>query len=380
MGAGGQRMEHFSEEAPTYEEAVEKVRQKYGERAKIYARERRGSRGFLGFGKKETVLVSGYVTEPQARSDEPPSVSPTERGYSQLLQELKGMEQRLSAREHNDRTVQHKNIEHIEKLLDDNDFSRDFIAYVSGMVKSRMPVHEIDNAQRVELFAVRLIAESFQFDTENALSLPRLFGIVGPTGVGKTTTIAKIAARFSMGPTSKRRRKVRIITIDSFRIGAREQIRSYGNLMDIPVDTVESPGELETCLVRHADADLLLIDTIGKSPRDAETLGEMKKILSVCGKEAYWALALSASTKGRDLLYMSDKFEPFGYKSLILTKLDETDRVGNLVSMLHAKKKEIIYVSAGQKVPTDLVIPKTSLFLEKLQGFSVDLEHLTKLD
>lgn len=369
-------MEHFSEEAPTYEEAVEQVRQKYGDRAKIYARERRTTRGFLGFGRKETVLVSGYVTAAPAQPEPPPVQQ--EQGYDQLLSELKRMEQRLASRNQGaSAPVRSKQIEKMEALLDGNDFSRDFISNALQLVQSRLSVKDLEDPMKAEMFILRLISETFRFDVERALSLPRVFGIVGPTGVGKTTTVAKIAARFSLSPSVKRRRRVKIITIDSFRIGAREQIGNYGSLMDIPVDSVETPQQLARCMEASSDADLLLIDTIGKSPRDTVTLQEMQKFLSVCGEDVFWALALSASTKARDMMTITETFEPFKYQSLILTKLDETDYIGNIVSMLHERQKPILYVSAGQKVPTDLLVPKTELFLEKLQGFSVDLEHLT---
>ncbi len=363
-------MEHFSEQAPTYEEAVEKVKQKYGERARIYARERRVIRGLFGRKKGEMVHVSGYILADSSEGDE---AGPGD--YKELLQQLQGMERRLAGSSR--AQVQGKQEAHAEKILYDNDFSREFISYALGMIRTGLSEEEIKDRQQVELYLLRLISEEFSFQSETALSLPRVFGIIGPTGVGKTTTIAKLAARYSLDPRMQQRGKVRIITIDSFRIGAREQIGNYGDLMDIPVDTVESAGELETCLQQASEEDLLLIDTIGKSPRDEQTLQEMQQILSVCGKDAYWTLALAASTKERDLQFAAEKFAPFGYQSLILTKLDETDRIGNVVSMLHKRRKPILFATTGQRVPTDMIIPKTEEFLEKLQGFTIDLKQFT---
>lgn len=367
-------MDHFSEQAPTYEEAVEQVRQKYGERAKIYARERRTTRGFLGFGRKELVLVSGYVMD-----DDPAETAGQDReGYDELLSEIRRMEQRLANQQHPKQTAGREPVlEELQLLLDNNDFSRDFIQSVTELVRTRLNPVQLADRQQVELFVLRLISETFRFDTANALHLPRRFGLVGPTGVGKTTTIAKIAARSALGHGSKKKRSVRMVTIDSFRIGAREQIRSFGDLMDIPVDTVETPQELENCLKEHEQADLILIDTIGKSPRDEDNLRDMQQILAVCGKETYWSLALAASTKQRDLDYALQRFEPFSYRSLVITKLDETDVIGNLVSSLHRSPKPMLYAATGQRVPTDLVVPKAELFLQRLKGFSVDLEHLS---
>lgn len=365
-------MDHFSEQAPTYEEAVEKVRQKYGEQARIYARERRVIRGLFGRKKGEVVHVSGYILAGQPEDTEDEAGS---SGYGELLQQLRGMEKRLA--EQGGRMQKSRGEEHAEQLLYDNDFSRDFIGYALEMLRTGLTEEDLRDHQQVELYILRLISEEFLIQSETALSLPRVFGIIGPTGVGKTTTIAKLAARCSLDPRMKRRGTVRIVTIDSFRIGAREQIGNYGNLMDIPVDTVETAEELGSCLQKAGEGDLLLIDTIGKSPRDNQTLQEMQEILSVCGEDAYWSLALAASTKERDLEFAAQRFEPFGYQSLILTKLDETDRIGNLVSMLHRQRKPILYATTGQRVPTDLVIPKTEDFLKKLQGFSVDLDEFT---
>ncbi len=350
-------MEHFSEQAPTYEEAVEKVRQKYGQRAKIYARERRAVRGLFGLKKRDVVHVSGYILE------EEPAVQ-SQPGYDALLSELKSMEKRLSG------TQQPREIQRIEDLLYENDFSRDFVSYVLEMLREHLPEQQYADQQVLEQFVLNLISEVFAVDEQTAASLPRVFGVVGPTGVGKTTTIAKIAARFAMSPAVKRHRRVKIITIDSFRIGAREQIRNYGSLMDIPVDTVETPDQLEFSLRNSGEADLILIDTIGKSPRDEQALQDMRQMLSVCGDEAYWSLVLAAPTKERDLQYMAERFAPFGCRSLILTKLDETDQIGNLVSMLRRTNLSLLFATTGQKVPTDLIIPDRSLMLEKIRGFS----------
>ncbi len=356
-------MEHFTVTAPTYEEAVRKVREQYGEQARIYAHERRDVRGLLGFKKRDEVHVSGYVLPDDAQAQNNSS-------YSSIIRELQEMRRQFPSR---DVAGAFPHVEALEAILEELDFSSAFISYIRQAIKSEFSPEDMQDRQKLELFVLRLIAESVRCDEQVALHLPKIFGIIGPTGVGKTTTLAKIAAQQAHG--RRKRRSIRIISIDSLRIGGREQIRTFGNLIDVPVDSVETPEELAKSLEKHADADLILIDTIGKSPRDTAPLREMQELLSVC-PSAYWALAVSASTKHRDLKAIVRHFSPFGFRSLIFTKMDETDCVGNLISVLHEEQLKVLFLTTGQRVPSDLIIPKTQLFLSKLSGFTVDTEHL----
>jgi flagellar biosynthesis protein FlhF len=201
--------------------------------------------------------------------------------------------------------------------------------------------------------------------------------LVGPTGVGKTTTIAKLAAVYALPEPGTKALSVRMITIDSLRIGARSQIEAYGKIMGIPVAYVDNHEELrKTVALFSEDVDLILIDTFGKSPRDAVKLGEMKYTLDACGSRAELHLALMAATKTSDLQDILRQFEPFNYQSVIITKMDETIRIGNMISVLAEKGKPVSYITNGQTVPTDIKRAEVTHFLCNLEGFQVNRRKL----
>ena len=169
---------------------------------------------------------------------------------------------------------------------------------------------------------------------------------------------------------------VRMITIDNYRIGARQQIETYGDIMGVPVSCVETADDLRKTIAMHSDADLVLVDTVGKSPRDAVRLAEMQRVLAACGPKAETHLALSATTKASDMIQIMRQFEPFDYKAVVITKLDETNRIGNAVSALAERGKSVSYITNGQSVPQNIERARVTRLLMNLEGFRVDRPRL----
>ncbi len=187
--------------------------------------------------------------------------------------------------------------------------------------------------------------------TENK---PKLVFFVGPTGVGKTTTIAKIASRFKV----EKGKKVALMTADTYRIAAAEQLRTYANILDTPIKVVYSPDELNDTLKEWKEYDLILVDTAGLSHKNEEQRNDTKNLITGVSeeyeKEIY--LVLSATTKYRDLKEISDAYkEDFNFK-LIFTKLDETTCYGNILNMKLYTGADLSYVTCGQNVPEDIEI------------------------
>jgi flagellar biosynthesis protein FlhF len=149
-------------------------------------------------------------------------------------------------------------------------------------------------------------------------------------------------------------------------------MESYGKILNFPYFAVEDYMDLKKTLALNSEADLILIDTIGKSPRDMVKLGEMKQLLDACGSFAEVHLALSAATKTSDIKEILRQFEPFNYRAVIVTKLDETIRTGNVISALAEARKPVSYITNGQKVPTDIRKASVVQFLINLEGFKVD--------
>jgi flagellar biosynthesis protein FlhF len=200
---------------------------------------------------------------------------------------------------------------------------------------------------------------------------------VGPTGVGKTTTIAKLAAAYGVRDWGKTPFRVVMITIDGYRIAAMEQLEKYGDIMKIPVAFVRNEQELRKTIALYQDGvDLILVDTIGKSPRDAVELGRMKQLLDACGSPAETHLAISAGVKFSDIREILRQFAPFNYQAVVITKLDETMRVGNVISALFADGKPVSYITDGQGVEKNIHRASTVRFLMNLEGFLIDREAI----
>lgn len=180
---------------------------------------------------------------------------------------------------------------------------------------------------------------------------PRIVAVVGPTGVGKTTTIAKIAAMYALN----RRVSVAMVTMDNFRVGAVEQLKTYAKIMDLPLEVAGNSQELSKALARHSDKDLILIDTAGRSPKDADRLDELKGYLETqTGIDVY--LCLSATTRSREIDEIIATFGTLPLTKLLFTKLDESRTFGSIVDTCLKHKIPLSYFSTGQKVPEDIEV------------------------
>ena len=174
---------------------------------------------------------------------------------------------------------------------------------------------------------------------------------VGPTGVGKTTTIAKIASTLKL--TKKTR--VALITADTYRIAAVEQLKTYANILGIPLEVVYSADEMDKTIDELKEFDLVFVDTAGRSHQNAEQVQDIKKILDKVpeeDKEVY--LVLSATTKYKDLKKISEVYRKITEYYLIFTKLDETDTVGNIFNIHMLTGAQLSYATWGQNVPDDI--------------------------
>lgn len=177
----------------------------------------------------------------------------------------------------------------------------------------------------------------------------RVQAFVGPTGVGKTTTIAKLAAQHAL----QEQKKVALITIDTFRIGAVEQLRIYGDIIGVPVAVVGAPSELSDALTEFRTKDAIYIDTTGRSARKPLHVSEMRAYLDgVPDLEKY--LVLSSTTKSRDLLGIYKTYCELGLSAAIFTKCDETESLGGIVDLCYRTSIPVAYLTNGQNVPEDI--------------------------
>jgi flagellar biosynthesis protein FlhF len=186
-----------------------------------------------------------------------------------------------------------------------------------------------------------------------------VFALVGPTGVGKTTTAAKLAARCVL---RHGRDKVAMITSDGYRIGAHEQLRSYGRIMGVPVYAVKDPHELQHTLRDLAQKHLVLIDTMGMSQRDRH-VGEQINMFETCAVERL--LLLNASCRGDTLDDVVTAYGGSGLTGCVLTKIDEAVSLAPAIDVLIRQGLSLAYVTNGQRVPEDLHLPNPSYLVHR---------------
>ncbi|MDA1054992.1 MAG: flagellar biosynthesis protein FlhF [Planctomycetota bacterium] len=177
----------------------------------------------------------------------------------------------------------------------------------------------------------------------------RIVALVGPTGVGKTTTIAKLAANFHL----RDKQRVGLITVDTYRIAAVDQLRTYADIIDLPMEVVATPREMRAAIARLSDLDLILMDTAGRSPQDDLRIQELKAMLGEAHADEVHVV-LSSVASPASMKQVADRFAAVGATSLLFTKLDETTGLGNILPVLRSSQLPISYLTNGQNVPQDI--------------------------
>ncbi len=344
--------------------ALEQVRTELGPGALILhtkAVPRRGLGGLLG---REVVEVLAAVDEESAPSPAPDARAASLAGDARLsawsdgaprgeLEEIRTLLERLAARVEAVRPadaaggpealrgiVEQLVVQEVEPAA-----AREAVALLEADLQQR-PAAE---TRQVRARLVEILARGIRANGAIRLTHgPKAVALVGPTGVGKTTTLAKLAARFQIAE----KKRVALVTLDTYRIGAVDQLRTYAEILGLPLRVAGTAAELERALAREAGADLVLIDTVGRSYRRAGEVEALQSFLSVGGIETH--LVLSATTKRADLLDALERYRAVGYQRLILSKLDETRCFGPAVEACRVAGVPLAYFATGQEVPDDL--------------------------
>ena len=195
---------------------------------------------------------------------------------------------------------------------------------------------------------------------------PRVVFFVGPTGVGKTTTIAKIASKFKVNYN----KNIAFITADTYRIAATDQLRTFANILDTPLSVIYTATELNSAVAEYEQADVIFVDTAGFSHKNETQRTDMRALLAGLSPEYEKSvyLVLSATTKYRDLISIIDSYKDIDDYKLIFTKLDETSSYGNLLNIKLYSDAGISYVTNGQNVPDDIEVFDTQKIVKQLLG------------
>ncbi len=253
----------------------------------------------------------------------------------------------------------------IYQTLVDNEVDEKYVEEIITETKNRLKNNTPMDTVLAHIYQ-RLILRFGEPQTiEGASNGPKVVFFVGPTGVGKTTTIAKIASKlFIIG------NKVALFTSDTYRIAAAEQLHSYANIMTVPFRIIYTLDDFEESLESFKEYDYILVDTVGHSHKNTELKENMKKFidLSKIKAETEVYLVLAASTKMKDLIHIADSYKEITDYRLIFTKLDETYSYGTIYNLKMHTNANLSYVTNGQNVPDDIDTFKPQQIVKKLLG------------
>ncbi len=240
---------------------------------------------------------------------------------------------------------------HLFTDLIDAEVSEQLARGLIERLRQSVDVRDLDDHVLLKARLARMVEEEIQVTGPLRITpgRRRLVALVGPTGVGKTTTIAKLAGNFHL----RERRRVGLITVDTYRIAAVEQLRTYADIIDLPMEVVSTPREMRQAVARLAELDLILMDTAGRSPRDEVKIQELRSMLSEAAADEVH-LVLSSVNSLENLKKTAQHFAGVGVTALVLTKLDEATGLGNLIPLLGSCRLPLSYVTHGQNVPDDI--------------------------
>ncbi|NPA55089.1 MAG: flagellar biosynthesis protein FlhF [Epsilonproteobacteria bacterium] len=327
--------------------------------------------------------ISNNSFDTYQKSTSSSSTTSTSSGFNSSIVDIKELQKEIQEVANTVKLLQHSiwdmNNCDRDKLVIPPEFSEIYaISKNSGMSKAHldeimmltlkhMPIKMRKSPVTIRRYFNTLLRRLIPIRHEKELpsSTKKIMMFVGPTGVGKTTTIAKLAARYAY--QMQRKYKVGIMTLDTYRIGAVEQLMRYAQMMKLSIETVVDPSDFVEALNRLRHNDIILIDTVGSSQHDKEKVDKINSFLSIDTFATIDVnLVMSATTKYEDLKDIYEKFSILNIDTLVITKLDETTKIGNVFSLIYDVKKPLNYFSIGQEVPDDLMVASQEYLIDTM--------------
>lgn len=349
--------------APTLKEAVLKMRIDAGNDAVLIEQKSTKKGGFFGmFGKDMIEITAGIfesnIAEKTAfakRSIEKKRPDPINNQLETELAEIKDQISKLMTT--NVTKVEIPEDAKLNKLLNLMDLLKksDVDDEITKVLMSRITKEVADD----DLSNKEIVKEKVKNYLIDILKTPepiklngktKLIFMVGPTGVGKTTTLAKLCAKFVL----KEKKNVRILSFDNYRIGASQQLKTYAEIIKTPLDLINDKNEFKEA-IKDIDGDLVFVDTAGRSQKDIVKISELKSFINLTdGLDSEIHLVVSATTKIQDLREIFESYGRISFDKIIFTKLDETTTAGTLITAIQSVKKPLSYVTFGQDVAKDI--------------------------
>lgn len=292
--------------------------------------------------------------------------SPREDAVLQEIQKMKSLMTDIKSRMYEVEVIKGmpEQVQQFYETLINNNVDRDIALKVVNSVATRLPKDGISDdawARDVCLHTLQEVIQQVQPIQVKAEHKGMIVFLVGPTGVGKTTTIAKLAANL----TFLDNKSVALITLDTYRVSAAEQLRTFAEIIGIPISIVFTPTDMMLAIEQYREKDLIFVDTAGRSPYNSEQMEELREFVNMARPDET-ILVMSVTTDNNDLINIYQRFQSIGVDKLIFTKLDETCNYGSILNLLYEIKKPIAYFTTGQNVPDDIEVPDALRLAQRL--------------
>lgn len=353
-------------------EALTRIRYELGKDAIIVSQRKIKKGGFLGLFSKKMIEVTAAIDNNKSSSKESMEegieavkrlmrnkVSEHKNKYNEETEASKLIKAQGIPSKDNEELV--KEVQEMRNMLKDMMNSSSAVNTPKSELHMKLESSDVDSKIISEI--VKMVNEISDDRTEeeklkeivnNMVKVSQskeenVIVLVGPTGVGKTTTIAKLAGRLSLIEN----KKVGLITIDTYRIGAVEQLKTYADIMNIPFNVVFTIKDMQSALESMSDCDVILVDTTGRSSKNTMQISELRAFIDKVKTENIH-LVISCTTKNKDVDVIVNGYKPLNYNNVIITKLDETSTYGSILNIVESAKKPISFITTGQNVPDDI--------------------------
>ena len=310
---------------------------------------------------------SDHVKVKAGEQDDSSSIKKFEKEFedikqvlNKLLSEQKNSDEYDHVKSKEDSTL----LESYMNILKNNEYDQDQCNSIANELKNSVSRDDLKDRYKIEKSLKELLKS--RIITTGPLKIDnkkKIMMFVGPTGVGKTTTMAKLGAIHSL----REGNRVAFVTIDNYRIAATEQLKKYAEIMRIPLHVVNSQKEFKD-VITSEKSEIIMVDTSGRSHRNEMKISEIKNFADLVDYDIEKVLCVSANTKKMDLNEVFRAFSVLDFNSVVITKVDETSFIGNVVDVADKYNKPISYVTNGQEVPNDITVADPDKIVDLMIG------------
>lgn len=341
--------------AKTMADAMKQIKSELGADAIILSNKEIKTARFLGLFKQKAVEVVAALDKSPNRKEPIVEQQRFEQTFvddqqSKVLAEIKQLKTMIHSQVKADNRIPEEFLAVYNYLLAE-DINKELAA---ELVEESALLKQKGSPYSIKHLVTEVIENRFaNIDTPGISYKKQIIQFVGPTGVGKTTTLAKVAAH-SMLHFHK---KIVFITTDTYRIAAIDQLKTYARILNVPIEVAYSKSDYHRALEKYKNYDLIFVDTAGRNFRDERYIDELKKIIDTDSMNIETYLVMSLTAKERDVTGIYNRFKQLDIEKVIFTKLDETSTYGNIFNICLPEKKGVAYITNGQDVPDDIVEP-----------------------